>query len=114
MNKDFDLFQKEYKKWQRRFGLTGYTVYFKYEPIGTRFAQIGVDFDQQVATVSLNSELPKDNEPFKDIKLAAKHEAIHLLLGQLEFIGKCRYVQPEEFTVATENLTNKLEELIKD
>ena len=25
---DFELFQKEFKKWQRKFGLTGYKVYF--------------------------------------------------------------------------------------
>ena len=47
-NKDeFSQFQKEFKKWQRRFGLTGYTVYFKYEPIETRFAQIG-DYDPEL------------------------------------------------------------------
>ena len=109
---DFKLFQQEFKNWQYKFGLTSYTVYFKHEPIDTRFAQIVVDYDNQVATVSLNSEFPKEIEPFKDIKISAKHEAIHLLLWQLEWIGKCRYVQPEEFTIACEGLVNKLEELI--
>lgn len=109
---DFMLFQSEFKKWQQKFSLTNFTVYFIYEPIGARFAQIEVDYDNQVATVWLNSELSKDNEPFKDIKIGAKHEALHLLLWQLEWIGKCRYVQPEEFVVATEGLVNKLEDLV--
>ena len=111
---DFELFQSEFKKWQKLFGLSNYTVYFEYKPLGTRFAQIKLDYDNQVATAFLNSKLPKANEPFRDIKVSAKHEAIHLLLWQLEYIGQCRYVQPEELSIATEGLVNKLEGLIKE
>ena len=79
-NKDFELFQKTFTKYQKLFGLTGYKVYFKHEPIENCFAQITVAQTDMVATVRLNSDLPDKDEPHKDIKQSAKHEAIHLLV----------------------------------
>jgi len=111
---DFDLFQKEFKKWQHYFGLTGYKVYFKYEPIESSFADIQINQGAMVATVTLNSELPDRDKPFKDIKKSAKHEALHLLIGRLEQNGRFRYISENEIYEAAEELVFKLEELIKE
>jgi len=111
---DFKIFQAEFKKWQYRFGLTGYKVYFKYEPVEISFASIVVEQTDMVATVRLNSELPDKDKPHKDVKRSAKHEALHLLLNKLENMARCRYVQPEEIYEATEELVFKLEDLIAD
>jgi len=112
MNKDFELFQKEFKKWQKLFGLTGHKVYFKYEPLDGRFAEIAITSGVMVATVRLNSNLPDKDKPFKDIKRDAKHEAIHLLLGRLEGNARYRYSSEAEIDEASEELVNKLEGLI--
>jgi len=112
MDADFELFQSEFKRWQKVFGLTGYKVYFKYEPEEGYFATLSVDQGNMVATVTLNSELPDKDKPFKDIKRTAKHEAIHLLVSRLEKNGRYRYTSESEIYEATEELVNRLEDLI--
>ena len=113
MNKDFALFCSEFKKWQKLFGLTGYTVYFKYEPIEDCFATIKINQGSMVATVRLNSKLPDKDKPHKDIKESAKEEALHLLVGRLESNAFYRFTSEEEIDEASEELTHKLEDLIK-
>jgi len=112
MDADFELFQSEFKRWQKVFGLTGYKVYFKYEPEEGYFATLSVDQGNMVATVTLNSELPDKDKPFKDIKRTAKHEAIHLLVSRLEQNGRYRHASSGEIYEATEELVNRLEDLI--
>ena len=109
---DFELFQSEFKKWQEKFGLNGWTVYFKYEPIEDHFAEIVTNLDNMVATVRLNSELPEKDKPLKDIKRDAKHEAIHLLIARLEGNGRSRFITGSEIYESGEELVHKLEGLI--
>lgn len=65
-----------------------------------------------VATVRLNSKLPKKDKAFKDIKTSAKHEALHLLVMRLDHRARCRYLGEEEIYEAVEELVTKLEGLI--
>ena len=113
-NNDFATFQKEFTKWQQRFGLTGYKVYFKYEPIDKGFASIIINQGEMVVTVRLSSELAGKDKPHKDIKQSAKHEALHLLVGRLHQNACYRYSSEVEIDEATEELVFKLEELIAD
>ena len=110
---DFELFQTEFKKWQQRFGLTGYKVYFKYEPLDSSFADMSINQSDVVATIRLNSDLPDKDKPYKDIKGSAKHEALHLLVGRLEKDGRYRYTSENEIYEATEELVIKLGKLIR-
>ena len=112
MSKDFALFQSEFRKWQKLFGLSGYKVYFKYEPLEESFADTTITLPDMVVTARLNSKLPEKEEPFKNIKLSAKHEAIHLLVARLEKNGRYRYATDNELYEATEELVVKLESLI--
>jgi len=109
---DFELFQEEFKVWQGKFGLMGYGVYFKHEEIDGAFADISINHELMVATVRLNNKLPDEIKPFSDIKRDAKHEAIHLLIGRLEMNGRCREVSSGEIFEASEELANKLGNLI--
>ena len=111
--KDFELFQWEFRKWQQRFGLNGYKVYFKHEPIEESFAEISISQGDMVVTVKLNSKLPDKDKPDKDIKRSAKHEALHLLVGRLEQNGRYRFCSSSEIYEATEELVFRLEGLIK-
>ena len=113
MNKDFELFQTEFRKWQQRFGLTGYKIYFKHEEIDGAFAKINIDLDSMRATVRLNNKLPDTARPHKDIKGNAKHEALHLLISRLELNGKYRYASANEMDESAEDLVHKLEGLIE-
>ena len=112
-NKDFTKFQEHFKKYQHRFGLMGYQVYFKYEPIDV-FADITCNLTNMIATVRLNSKLPEKDKPYKGNKRTAKHEAIHLLIMRLENNARYRYSTDVDITESVEELTIKLEELIGD
>jgi len=112
--KDFELFQSEFKKWQQKFGLTGYKVYFKYEPLNDSFASIVISQGGMAATASLNSQLPDNAKSYKDVKRSAKHEALHLLVGRLEQNGCYRYSTENEMHEAVEELVFKLEDLIPE
>jgi len=112
VNKDFELFKKEFIKWQKMFGLSGYTTYFKHEPLEGGFAEICINLDGMVATVTLSNQLKDKDKPFKNIKQSAKHEALHLLIGRLSENAKYRHVTIGELGECTEELVNKLYELI--
>jgi len=114
MDNDFELFQQEFKKWQEKFGLTGYQVYFKHEAFDDGFASIKINQGDMVVTVRLNKQLPAKDKPFKDVKRSAKHEAIHLLVGRLEQDGRYRYCSEPEIYEATEELVHRLEGLVPD
>jgi len=111
MSKDFELFQSEFKKWQVKFGLTGYKVYFKHEPLDS-FADIRINQGDMVATIGFNSDLPDKDKPFLDVKCSAKHEALHLLIGRLEMAGHYRYSSEHEIWEASEELVHRLEGLL--
>ncbi len=111
MNKDFSEFQKYFKLYQQLFGLTGYKVYFKYEPMDS-FAKIIGRQPDMIATVILNSKLPEEDKPFKDVRGSAKHEALHLLLSKLEDRATYRYATKTDIDEAIEELVFKLEDLI--
>jgi hypothetical protein len=113
-NSDFELFQSEFKRYQKLFGLTGYTVYFKSEPLEGVFASITLDQGRMAATVRLNSKLPAKDKPFKDVKHTAKHEALHLLVGRLDQNARYRYSSEIEISEAVEELVNRLEGLVDD
>ena len=104
---DFELFQKEFKKWQIKFGCTGYGVFFEYADIDGGFADITMNRETMVITVRLDKCTPK-----KQIRLSAKHEAIHLMLNRLEWAALNRWASLDDIYSATEEVVYKLEELI--
>jgi len=109
---DFQKFQKVFTKYQHEFGMTGYKVYFKHEPIEDAYASIYVNHDDHVATVRLDSScLPEDNK-LRNVEASAKHEAIHLLISKLEYLATSRYCREDEIYQEVESIAHKLESLI--
>ncbi len=106
---DFKDFQKYFKAYQKRFGLSGYKVYFFYENI-EGFADISVDHQHRVATVRLDKS--KRHTECRSIVQSAKHEALHLLISRLEHLARERYVCEDEIGEACEEIVFKLEDLI--
>lgn len=110
---DFLLFQHEFRRWQKRFGLTGYHVYFKLEPLDGDFAGIVVNLNGMVVRVSLSSTIPADQVVDNDIKGLAKHEALHLLVDRLEQSARYRYTSNSEIHEAAEELVVRLGKLVR-
>ena len=111
-DKEFLAFQREFTKYQKLFGLMSYKVYFKYEPLKECFAQIDCSQIDRVATVSLNSDLPDKDKPYRSTSLSAKHEACHLLINNLQACARSRYIREAEIYEACEEIVNRLENLI--
>lgn len=112
MNKDFKEFQRYFKAYQKLFGVTGYKVYFKYEPIQGAFADICVTQADMVASVRLNSK--KETDEPRPVKTSAKHEALHLLLQRLEDRALNRFGTAQDIYETVEEIVFKLEELIPE
>ena len=112
--KEYGTFKTEFTRWQRRFGLDGYKVYFKFEPIEDCFADITADQRQSCVTIRVNSEVPPADVEFADVKVHAKHEAIHLLVKRLSARAYERHVRGDEIYEAEEELVRRLEKLIPD
>ena len=108
-NKDFELFKREFKKWQTRFGLNGYQVYFYHEDIGDCFATITVTQAKRVASARLDTKKSADC----NIKKSAKHEALHLLCAKLQDCAIKRYTSEEEILESDEELVVRLQGLIE-
>ena len=113
-NEGFELFKKEFKRYQKLFGLMGYHIYFEYKALDDILAQITINQEDMAATVRLNSKPSKENKAIQDVKWCAKHEAIHLLIGRLEKYGSSRFISGDDLVEATEELATKLESLIPD
>ena len=111
-DRDFEIFKREFERCQKAFGLNGYKVYFQHKPLSDSFAEIYTGMCDQTATVTLNSSLPAENQPFKNPRSHAKHEALHLLVSRLENCGRRRYVCSDEIREATEELVRRLETLL--
>ena len=112
-SRDFKTFQAEFTRRQKQFGLLGYKVYFKYEPLEDAFAEIRWDrHADMAATVALNSKLGEKDKPFKNPRRQAKHEALHLLIMRLESCSRRRFVGEEEIYGAAEELVRRLDSLI--
>ena len=114
MNKDFLKFQRVFTQYQKLFGLTGYKVYFKHEPIEGSYANLTSAHPCMTATARLNSEVPDTAKANINIHSNSKHEAIHLLLARLEDRAVNRWATHDEVTEAVEEIVYKLETLIPD
>ncbi len=110
----FKDFQKVFTKYQNLFGLNGYKVYFKEEPIADNFADILVYQEAMIATVRLSNPLPVEEKPYQNIHNNAKHEALHLLVARLSDNAQYRYTTKSDIQEAEEELVRRLEKLIPD
>jgi len=110
--KDFELFVKECEYWVNRFKLDDWQIdYFhnKHEP-NNCIAKVNTTLTAKSASVTLNSDLADDINV--DIKATAKHEIIHILLGELSELGWSRFTTRDEMRTVEESLTRKLENII--
>lgn len=110
----FTVFQEEFTYWQQVFGLDGYKVYYKFEPLCNSYAEIHADQELMATTVILNSELNDEELEHFNPQRVAKHEALHLLIGRLAGYANNRFISEPQLTESIEELVNKLDKLIGD
>ncbi len=110
--RDFEIFKREFTKYQKLLGLTGIQVRFSHVDLDGSFAVIIKDYGEYIATVKLNKTVPPEQAHHVTVRLCAKHEAIHLLLMRLEGEGKYRYATEESIDEAAEETVHRLENVI--
>jgi len=113
-NKDFELFQREFKRYQECFGLMGYEARFVYRDLDDAAASIDINQEEMVAYVSVNSKLRKPERSVAEIKRTAKHEALHLLTGRMRRYAYTRHIMSDDIYEANEELVRRLNNLIPD
>jgi len=113
--KYFERFKTAFLFWQKELGLTQYRVIFyhqllKYEE-ETYFAQLVVGEKNKLAQVSLTTNI-KDPKNDDGPESHAKHEAIHLLLHRLRWLGGCRYIESTDLDEEWEAIVVRLEKVL--
>ncbi|KKM85999.1 hypothetical protein LCGC14_1283310, partial [marine sediment metagenome] len=93
---EFNRFKKEFQRQVEILGLKGYEVYFDHLPLNNEYANISMDEPGKVVTVCYSSELKQIDYDVRSPELSAKHEAIHLLLHRLRFLGEERFTASSE------------------
>ncbi len=111
--RDFEIFKREFTKYQKLLGLTGIRVYFAHQPLEDGdSAQLLMKYSDCVATACLSSELSEGQETYKDVRGWGRHEAIHLLLMRLQGEAEYRYATGESILEAVEEAVHRLEGVI--
>jgi hypothetical protein len=111
---NFDIFKREFKKWQRKLGLMGYKIYFLEAALDGSWADISVNQEMMVVTLRWTSNVDTEIADGCNPAASAKHEAMHLLINRLENLGRQRTYTESEMYEASEELARKLEDLIPD
>ncbi|KKN77220.1 hypothetical protein LCGC14_0361980 [marine sediment metagenome] len=110
---EFNRFKKEFQYWVEKFGLKGYKVYFFHKALDGSYAETKVNEQGKVATVTYGLELTKiDCEVGDGPEADAKHEAIHLLLHKIGFLGEQRWTASDEIRDEAERLVIVLEKVL--
>ncbi len=107
--RDFDKFKAEFLHWVDEFGLVGYRLIFDHTPTKDSHADIIIDEEGKLAVICLSSIL---NPDFCGAEEHAKHEALHLLLSRLEYLGGLRYARDGEIKEESEKLIRILQKLL--
>jgi len=111
--KRFKAVKRAFNKYVKKFGLLEYTCYFEQtEMEEDTFASITVYEEAYVAHVAINTNLSEDAERLYDADLIGKHEAIHLLVHRLTWLGVSRNTSEDALWLEDERLTKLLEKII--
>lgn len=108
-----NLFFDEFKIWQIKLGLEHIEVFNVVRELTNSYAQINYD-TQGCSTLSLNASFPMFAivDVNEKLKQSAKHEAMHLLLGDFSAYASTRHVSEGELNDAEEILVRRLVKLI--
>lgn len=110
----FNLFKYECQRWIDYFGLIDWKVLYEHSKCSSdSYAEMLVKgVNDRVVVLRFNSESSEINDRHEDIPKTAFHEVCELLTWPLEYLGTCRYVQPEEFPPARHVLIRILENTV--
>jgi len=109
----FNRFKKSFLEWQQKLGLTQYRISFFHERLEGNYASVTIDELGKHAKVSLTTKLSgRDLKVDEGPEAHGKHEAIHLLLYRLVWLGGARYIENNDLQEEWEACVVRLEKLL--
>ena len=91
-----------------------YQYHFFRRKLEEHYAQMIVYEKEKMAQVILTTEISKtSSEVDEGTEAHAKHEAIHLLIHRLSWLGGCRYITDDDLGDECEAIVVRLEKVLK-
>lgn len=107
--KDFETFKREFTRWQERLGLTEWRVRFHHERIDESMAAyIRADLEGRLVSVFLGFRIDHT------IEEVARHEALELLVADMDNLASYRFVRHDEIEMARHSVIRRLERLLDE
>lgn len=107
----FKEFKKEFIAWQMKLGLTQYEIAFHSGTTKENVAQIAINEMGKLADVYLAKSMSRSNLE-QGPESHARHEAIHLLLHRIKWLGASRYIEDDDLQEEWEALVRRLEKVL--
>ena len=111
--KDYELFQKECRKWINIFGLLDWEPYFLH---GFRengdWAWCNYSPTSRGVTFALNKDWKEDKVTNEEIKITAFHEVAELLIGPLYACARYRFLTEDRIEEAAHSIIRTLENVV--
>ncbi len=107
----FNRFMAEFLRWQQLLGLTQYRIVFHHRKLDGNYAVMEVKERGKLAQVSLCTAI-EDPAVDEGPEAHAKHEAIHLLIHRLSWLGGSRYITDDDLDEECESLVTRLEKVL--
>ena len=109
---EFERFKKSFLWWAEKLHCD-YRCYFLHEPVKGGFAEVFMSESGKVATVRFGSFLNKTDYKVKPSpEQVGKHEALHLLLHRLSWLGEQRWTGSEEISHEEHRIIRVLEKVL--
>lgn len=110
----FERFKKAFVEWQYKLGLTQYRIDFFHEYLEKSYSEIYVNEEEKTVRVSLTKKLNSDSvKSDEGPEKHAQHEALHLLLHRLLWLGQSRYIERTDLHEEWETLVRRLQKVLE-
>lgn len=107
---DFKIFKEEAKWWIDYFGMKDWYFEFEWKTLPQKCrSMFRYDVEGKVASVLLNKDWRKDRVTEYRVRLAAYHEIVELMLGELRVMIEDREFNREKMTAAIHSVVRRLE-----
>lgn len=113
--REFAMFKAECFRWVDLLGLTDWRLHYCFEECDNALATCNRDFEGRTATITLSTFLEniERHEAVETVKKSARHEVLHLLLAELDWLNGKRCVTGDIWAAAEHGVMRRLEKVLK-
>lgn len=110
----FDIFKKECNRWAREYELGDWDLRIFHETdMNDSRASVWINSQDRVAYVYLSREWDVEPDELL-VKRSAFHEVWEIILGDIQCVGKSRYITESQFASAVHGVVRRMENCVFD